>query len=119
MPTDDSTLTTSLIIPILLALPLLTLLYTHTSNPLRLIPAAHPLAPWTSLWIAYIRWRGRENATLKEAHARCGPVVCLGPREVSVNCVVGGIREVYAGGFAKGEEGGGFNWYGFFGNYGG
>ncbi|PVI00347.1 cytochrome P450 [Periconia macrospinosa] len=122
MPTTD-------LIPmlpyILLSLPLLHLLYTHTSNPLRLIPAAHPLAPWTSLWIAYIRWRGRENATLKDAHARYGAVVCLGPREVSVNCVVGGIREVYAGGFAKGEEGGeegrgeGFNWYAFFGNYGG
>ncbi|CAI6322313.1 unnamed protein product [Periconia digitata] len=108
----------SKLLPFLLALHFL---YKHTSNPLRLIPAAHPLAPWTSLWISYIRWSGRENRTLKEAHERLGAVVCLGPGEVSVNCVAGGIREIYAGGFEKGIEEGqrGFNWYGFFANYGG
>jgi hypothetical protein len=98
---------------------LLHLFFTYLCNPLRKIPAAHPLAPFTSLWIHYIRWSAVENATLKAAHDRLGPVVCLGPNEVSVNCVKGGIRDVYAGGFEKGETHGTFNWYAFFANYGG
>lgn len=101
------------------------LLLTHVliayfRNPLRKIPAAHPLAHFTSLWIHSVRWRAIENATLKAAHGRLGPIVCLGPNEISVNCVKGGIREVYAGGFEKKScANGGFNWYAFFSNYGG
>ncbi|KAF2749423.1 cytochrome P450 monooxygenase-like protein [Sporormia fimetaria CBS 119925] len=89
-------------------------------NDLHRIPPAHPLAPYTPLWISSIRWQSRENATLSAAHARLGPVIRLAPREISVNCVIGGIREVYGGGFEKGERGGkGYNWYGFFENFGG
>ncbi|KAF1950890.1 cytochrome P450 [Byssothecium circinans] len=105
---------------LLIQIPLILLahlLISYLRNPLRKIPAAHPLAPFTSLWIASIRWRALQNRTLKAAHERLGPVVCLGPNEVSVNCVKGGIRDVYAGGFEKG--GNGFNWYAFFANYGG
>lgn len=98
---------------------ILVVLYRHYTSPLRKIPAAHPLAPFTSLWIASVRWRSRENATIAQAHARLGPVVCLGPREVSVNCVRGGVRTVYAGGFEKSDERGEGNWYAFFANYGG
>jgi hypothetical protein len=98
---------------------ILHVLIKYLRNPLRKIPAAHPLAPFTSLWILYVRWRSIENATLKAAHDKHGPVVCLGPNEVSVNCVQGGIRDVYAGGFEKGEANGAFNWYAFFANYGG
>lgn len=101
--------------------PLALLLHTLVSylrNPLRKIPAAHPLAPFTGLWISSIRWRKTENATLKAAHDRLGPIVCLGPQEVSVNCVKGGIREVYAGGFEKRDAASGYNWYGFFTNFG-
>ncbi|KAF1845395.1 cytochrome P450 [Cucurbitaria berberidis CBS 394.84] len=92
----------------------------YIRNPLRKVPSAHPLAHFTSLWIDSIRWRSIENATLKAAHDRLGPIVCLGPNEVSVNCVKGGIRDVYTGGFEKGSSGkGGYNWYSFFSNYGG
>lgn len=91
----------------------------YITNPLRKLPAAHPLAPFTSLWIHSVRWRAVENATLKAAHDRLGPIVCLGPNEVSVNCVKGGIRDVYAGGFEKGGNGTQFNWYRFFSNYNG
>ncbi|KAL8687113.1 MAG: hypothetical protein Q9218_006625 [Villophora microphyllina] len=35
------------------------------------------------------------------AHLRYGPIVRLGPKEVSINCVDGGLRTVYAGGFEK------------------
>ncbi|KAF2130411.1 cytochrome P450 monooxygenase-like protein [Dothidotthia symphoricarpi CBS 119687] len=103
-----------------LLLPLLVIfnvLVSYFRNPLRRIPAAHPLAPFTSLWMHSVRWRGIESRTLKAAHARLGPIICLGPKEVSVNCVQGGIRDVYAGGFEKGD--GKWNWYSFFGNYGG
>jgi hypothetical protein len=93
------------------------ILYTYIRNPLRKIPAAHPLAHFTSLWIHSVRWRSIENATFKAAHARLGPIICLGPNEISVNCVKGGIREVYAGGFEK--TNGRHNWYSFFANYGG
>ncbi|KAH9862454.1 hypothetical protein IAQ61_009870 [Plenodomus lingam] len=108
-----STLTLVLLAQTFLVLHWLT---TYLRNPLRKIPAAHPLAPFTSAWIYYIRHLGIENATLKAAHDRLGPVVCLGPREISVNCVKGGVRDVYAGGFEKGD--GRYNWYGFFRNYG-
>jgi len=95
-------------------------IYRYVRNPLRRIPAAHPLAHFTSLWIASVRWRSIENATLKAAHGRLGPIICLGPEEISVNCVKGGIREIYAGGFEKSRPGiGGYNWYSFFFNYGG
>ncbi|KAF2020745.1 cytochrome P450 [Aaosphaeria arxii CBS 175.79] len=104
-----------LLFPVLLLIHTLT---TYLLNPLRRVPPAHPLAPFTRLWILSVRWRGIENATLKAAHARLGPVVCLSPAEVSVNCVVGGIREVYGGGMEKGN-GSGYCWYGFFANYGG
>ncbi|KAF1833757.1 cytochrome P450 [Decorospora gaudefroyi] len=105
-------------IPLLLLLLLILPLYYYHYNrtPLHKIPAAHPLAHTTSLWISWIRWRGKENATLRVAHARVGAVVCLGPHELSVNCVRGGVRDVY--GFEKGDERG-VNWYSFFGNYGG
>ncbi|KAF2706329.1 cytochrome P450 [Pleomassaria siparia CBS 279.74] len=92
-------------------------LYAYFANPLRRIPAAHALAPFTSLWILSVRWRSIENATLKAAHDKLGPIVCLGPNEISVNCVRGGIKDVYTGGFEKGN--GTWGWYEFFENFGG
>ncbi|KAH7093082.1 cytochrome P450 monooxygenase-like protein [Paraphoma chrysanthemicola] len=109
------------ILAVLLPLVFLThAVITYIRNPLRKIPSAHPLAHFTSLWIHSVRWRAVENATLKAAHARLGPIVCLGPNEISVNCVKGGIRDVYAGGFEKKScAKGGYNWYAFFSNCGG
>lgn len=106
---------------LILLLPFLALLHfvvAYLGNPVRKIPAAHRFAPFTSLWMASVRWRKIENATLKDAHDRLGPVVCLGPGEISVNCVQGGIRDVYAGGFEKKDAKSGYNWYGFFNNFG-
>ena len=65
------------------------------------IPSAHPTASISSFWILWIRHEFRENRTLEAAHARLGPVVRLGPNEISVNCVDGGLRTIYAGGFEK------------------
>ena len=70
-------------------------------SPLRHIPQAHPLARFSSLWINYIRHQHRENFTLFQAHSKYGPIICLGPREISVNCVDDGLRTIYQGGFEK------------------
>ncbi|KAI4142956.1 MAG: hypothetical protein LQ340_007149 [Diploschistes diacapsis] len=91
------------------------LLYPLLLSPLRHVPAAHPLARHTRLWMLRARYLERDNRTTHAAHVRHGPVVLLGPREISVNCVdgaAGGIRSVYAGNFDKDE------WYAFFANFG-
>ncbi|KAH0287189.1 putative cytochrome P450 monooxygenase [Aureobasidium namibiae CBS 147.97] len=72
-------------------------------SPLSKIPAAHPTASFTPAWILWTRWCSRENTTVLAAHERLGPLIRLGPNEISVNCVNGGIRTVYTGGFEKGE----------------
>lgn len=77
------------------------IVYPAFLTPLARIPNAHPLAPTSSLWILWIRHQFKENATLFAAHKKHGPVVRLGPNEVSVNCVDGGIKTIYAGNFDK------------------
>jgi hypothetical protein len=77
------------------------------------IPWAHWSAGLSSSWILWIRYTRKENRTIHEAHHRLGPVIRLGPNEVSVNCIKGGIQTVYSGGFEKHE------WYSnLFYNYG-
>ncbi|KKY23470.1 putative cytochrome p450 monooxygenase [Phaeomoniella chlamydospora] len=41
------------------------------------------------------------NRAIHAAHERCGPIVRLGPTELSINCVDEGIRTVYSGSFEK------------------
>ena len=77
------------------------ILYPSLLSPLSKIPNAHPTAPIAPLWILWIRWQNRANRTIYAAHKRLGPVVRLGPSEVSVNCVDDGLRTIYAGGFEK------------------
>lgn len=63
-------------------------------SPLSRIPSAHVTASLSPIWILWLRYIGKENVTVYEAHKRLGPLVRLGPNEVSVNCVDGGIRTV-------------------------
>lgn len=88
------------------------LLHPILISPLRKIPPAHWSAPISPLWILYTRRRRNENTTIHALHQQLGPLVRLGPDEVSVNCVDGGIRTVYGGGYEKGA------WYAVFNNYG-
>lgn len=82
-------------------------------SPLSRIPNAHWSAPVSPVWILWKRYKGLNNRTIHEAHERLGPVVRLAPSEVSINCVEGGIKSVYTGGFEKHE------WYPrVFGSYG-
>lgn len=88
------------------------IIYPLFISPLSSAPAAHWSAPISPLWILITRRRGRENATVHAAHQRLGPIIRLGPNELAVNCVDGGIRTIYAGGYEKGD------WYAVFWNYG-
>lgn len=63
-------------------------------SPLSRVPNAHPTAPFSSAWILWTRYVGKENVTVYNAHKRLGPMIRLGPNEISVNCVDGGIRTV-------------------------
>lgn len=81
-------------------------------SPLRKIPPAHWSAPISPIWILFTRRRRNENTTIYALHQRLGPLVRLGPNEISVNCVDGGIRTIYSGGYEKGD------WYAVFDNYG-
>ena len=73
-------------------------------SPLRKIPAAHPLAAISEIWIWYMRWIGQENSAIQIAHDQKGPIVRLSPSELNVNFVDGGVRTIYhgkSGGYAK------------------
>lgn len=87
-------------------------IYPAYHSPLARIPNAHILSPWTPLWIHWRRFWGQEIHTVNEAFRKKGPVVRLGPNELSVNIIDGGVRTVHGGGFAKTQ------WYDFFMNHG-
>ncbi|RFU31659.1 hypothetical protein B7463_g4692, partial [Scytalidium lignicola] len=87
------------------------LIYPSFISPLARIPNAHWSSPISPLWILLTRYHWRENREVHAAHLKHGPIVRLGPTEISVNDV-GGLRTIYAGGFEKGQ------WYSIFDNYG-
>lgn len=80
-------------------------------SPLARIPNAHWSAPFSRIWILWARFVHRENRTLHRAHRRLGPVVRVGPNELSIDGVEN-VRTVYQGGFEKPV------WYSVFDNYG-
>jgi hypothetical protein len=67
------------------------------------IPAAHPLCHFASLWIWYHRYAESENRTIQRLHSEKGPILRIGPNELSVNCYEEGIKTIYGGGFDKTE----------------
>jgi hypothetical protein len=82
-------------------------------SPLSQIPNAHFTSPWTSLWIQWMRYKGREIQSIHAAYQKKGRIVRLGPNEIAVNLVPGGITTIYgARGFDKTE------WYDFYINHG-
>ncbi|PYH41433.1 cytochrome P450 [Aspergillus saccharolyticus JOP 1030-1] len=79
------------------------ILYPLFLSPLSRIPNAHWTAPISPAWIIWRRYRALNNRTIQAAHEKFGPIVRLGPSEISINCVDGGIKSVYTGGFEKHE----------------
>lgn len=69
-------------------------------SPLAKLPHAHPLCSFTTAWFKQQRKKHRELRTLYEAHRRHGPVVRLGPWEVSL-ASPDGLRQVYTAGLEK------------------
>lgn len=88
------------------------IIYPAFISPLSKIPNAHPLSPFSPLWILWKRFCKEENRTIHAAHVKHGDIVRLGPNEISVNCVDDGIRTIYTGGFEK------WPWYDQFDNFG-
>ncbi|PHH92373.1 hypothetical protein CDD83_7655 [Cordyceps sp. RAO-2017] len=70
-------------------------------SPLRRVPNAHWSSGLSSLWILWIRYRNRELAVLEEKHRQLGPIVRLGPDDLSISCYENGARTIYNGGFEK------------------
>ncbi|EEP81715.1 conserved hypothetical protein [Uncinocarpus reesii 1704] len=70
-------------------------------SPLSKVPNAHFTSSIAPFWILWKRFQMTGNRTIHEAHQKHGPIVRLAPTELSINCVDGGIRTVYAGGFEK------------------
>ncbi|KAK7178452.1 cytochrome P450 3A12 [Paraphaeosphaeria sporulosa] len=76
-------------------------LYPAFLSPLSRIPNAHITVSVCPLWMWWKRRGGREGTrSIFAAHRQKGPIVRLGPKEVSV-ASVDGLRQIYAGGFMK------------------
>ncbi|KXJ89800.1 cytochrome P450 [Microdochium bolleyi] len=86
-------------------------LYPAYLSPLSRLPQPHWSCSVSSAWILWVRFSGRENRTLHALHCKYGPVVRIGPAEVSVNSLEA-VKTVYQGGFDK------HAWYDVFNNYG-
>jgi hypothetical protein len=76
-------------------------IYPAFISPLSKIPNAHWSVPITPAWMLWKRFTSRNNRTIQAVHEKLGPIVRLGPSEISINCVEGGIKAVYTGGFEK------------------
>lgn len=87
-------------------------LYPSWISPLGKVPNAHWSSPFSALWILVTRYRRQELHVVRQAHERLGPIVRLGPRDISVSCFEDGIRTVYHGGFDKPPWFFHFNYYG-------
>ncbi|KAK3381616.1 cytochrome P450 [Podospora didyma] len=86
------------------------IIYPVLFSQMRHIPNAHWSAPFSRLWILHIRFTRQENKILLDAHRRLGPLIRVGPNELSINDI-DGVRTVYQGGFDKPA------WYSVFDNY--
>ncbi|PQE05333.1 cytochrome P450 monooxygenase protein [Rutstroemia sp. NJR-2017a BVV2] len=74
---------------------------TSISSPLNAIPNASLTAPFCRLWLLWIRATGTEYSTCLAAHRRLGPVIRIGPNEISINSIDDGVRTVYGGNWEK------------------
>lgn len=89
-----------LIIFITLLILLLRTLQIAYFSPLSSFPNANFLAPLTPLWLFWTKARKREIWVRTALHDKFGPVVRLGPNELSINDAKG-VKLVYGGGFEK------------------
>ncbi|KAI1114802.1 cytochrome P450 [Nemania sp. NC0429] len=70
-------------------------------SPLNHIPSAHWSCRFSSIWILWTRYSGQELSRLIAAHQKHGPIVQVGPKDLSVSSYQDGIRKIYDAGFPK------------------
>ncbi|KAJ5826557.1 hypothetical protein N7447_003320 [Penicillium robsamsonii] len=81
------------------------LIYNHVIkpyflSPLASIPNAHLTSPLSSYWIDRKRSTSTEVLAIYALHQKHGPIVRLGPKELSINSIHG-LRIIYTGAFEK------------------
>lgn len=81
-------------------------------SPLSKVPTGIRWLRFTSLWITWKRYSGKEFYAVESAFREKGQIARLGPRELGVNIIEGGIRTVYGRGYHNPS------WYDHFINYG-
>ncbi|OTB03616.1 hypothetical protein M426DRAFT_321539 [Hypoxylon sp. CI-4A] len=106
-----SDLYTPTILTLLVAIIYQYIIYPTLLSPLTKIPNAHWSCSISPAWILWTRFKSRENRTLHTAHEQHGPIVRIGPNELSVNSIEG-VKTIYQGGFDKHQ------WYSVFNNFG-
>ncbi|KAJ5239779.1 hypothetical protein N7468_004398 [Penicillium chermesinum] len=72
----------------------------YVLSPLASIPNAHFTSPLSSRWIDHKRDTGAEVLAIYALHQKYGPIVRLGPQELSVNSLHG-LKVIYTGAFEK------------------
>ncbi|KAL8647395.1 MAG: hypothetical protein Q9210_005589, partial [Variospora velana] len=69
-------------------------------SPLSKIPSANFLSSISPIWIEWMRRVNKETRSTYTLHQKHGPVVRIGPNEISVNGEHG-LKSIYYGGFEK------------------
>ena len=95
----------ALLIPLALLVLISYLIYSHVIkpyflSPLSSIPNAHFTSPISSHWIDRKRSTSTEVLAIYALHQKHGPIVRLGPKELSVNSLQG-LKIIYTGAFEK------------------
>ncbi|KAJ5391350.1 hypothetical protein N7509_006840 [Penicillium cosmopolitanum] len=75
-------------------------IYPYFLSPLSSIPNAHLTSPLSRRWIDHRRSTGTEVLAIDALHQKYGPIVRLGPEELSVNSIHG-LKVIYTGAFEK------------------
>lgn len=75
-------------------------LYPYFFSPLAKVPNAHFISPISSRWIDSHSAANTQVKAIAALHQKYGPVIRLGPNELSVNSLHG-LRVIYTGAFEK------------------
>ena len=65
------------------------------------IPNVHPLAPWTSLWMSWMRWQGLEFEAARTGFEKHGPLIRVGPKDIFLASIDDVKNNVYGFGSAN------------------
>ncbi|KAK5744119.1 hypothetical protein LTR17_002149 [Elasticomyces elasticus] len=89
-------LTSGLTVVALIGSALIVLFLHPRRDPLRAASSAHWSARYSGLWMWLQHFNDRGADAVHKAHLRHGPVVRLGPSEISVCAVEGGLDTIYS-----------------------